>query len=302
MRVETQLSTLAVAVVAVLSLTAGPVAAAPLADGPGATSAPLAGSQDATAVGVGHPAQTDDGSADGDGLVICERDAATFVGVFNRQIDEVPGLLKGRVRDTDVHLRVDGEGGGDYTMVTDEDSQVTDYSEGEPASATVRVVTDCDTFRNITDAEDPGAQFRSAYANDRVRFVGLTAPNWVVFQTIETITDPISLAIVLLLFLLGLLVLYLVYRRLAIHYRDEEPEMVPEDAAGETDPGDGPVGAGATGGQAATGASGGQAATGTGGGQDATGPTDGSPNAGGEEPPGDGSTDEYTDPRSGGQK
>ena len=89
-------------------------------------------------VAGGVPAAQDDGA--GGGLVICDRDAAEFVGAFNDGTEDVPAFFRGRISDSTVHLNVEGDGGGDYTMVTDEDSQVTDYSEGEPASATVRVI------------------------------------------------------------------------------------------------------------------------------------------------------------------
>jgi len=184
------------------------------------TSAGAAGAS--AGAGTVPVAQQGDDSGAGESLVICDRESSQFVGALNSGIDSVPDFVRSRLSDSNVHLAVDGDGGGDYTMVTDSDSRVTDTSEGEPSSPSVRVITDCRTFRNITDASDPGSRFQTAYDNDRVRFVGVGAVNWLVFKGIETATDPLSLAVVLFLFLLLLVLAYLVVRRLTSYYREEE--------------------------------------------------------------------------------
>lgn len=192
------------------------------------TSAAVAGATSGVAAGTGTGGvgavpvaqQGDDGG--GESLVICDRESSQFVGALNSGIDSVPGFVRSRLSDSDVHLAIEGDDGGDYTMVTDSESRVTDTSEGEPSSPSVRVVTDCRTFRNITDASDPGSRFQTAYNNDRVRFVGVGAVNWLVFKGIETATDPLSLAVVLFLFLILLVLAYLVVRRLTSYYREEE--------------------------------------------------------------------------------
>lgn len=205
-------ATFALAVVALLTMVAAGTAAGGVATDH-AVAGPFAGQ--------------DDGA--GGGLVICDRDAAEFVGAFNDGTEDVPAFFRGRISDSTVHLNVEGDGGGDYTMVTDEESQVTDTSEGEPDSPSVRVVTDCRTFRNITDASDPGERFRTAYENDRVDIVGVGATDWVTFRLAETATNPAELVVLLLvllaLFLLALVVAYVLARRLAAHYRgDDEDE------------------------------------------------------------------------------
>lgn len=243
-----------VAMLAVLAVVAAGAVA-------GATPGPGDAGRPATDVGgAGGPvAQTDEGAGGNQSrLDICDRNASTFVGAFNSEIEDVPGLVKGRIRDTDVYLDVEGAAGGDYGLETNADSQVTGYSEGKPESATVRVVTDCRTFRNITDAGDPGQQFRTAYNNDRIRFIGLTVTNWLFFGAAATVTDPLSLAVVLLLFAVALVLVYVAYRRVTLHYRGGGSEAVP---AGEQEApggqGDAPGGQGdAPGGQG--GAPGGQ--------------------------------------------
>jgi len=202
-------ATLLVAVAVLVSTAAGAAAASA-----GASEAPAG-------VGTAPFAQQGDGGT-GDSLVICDRESSQFVSALNSGTDSIPGFVRSRLSDSNVHLLVDGDGGGDYTMVTDSESRVTDTSEGEPSSPSVRVITDCQTFRNITDASDPGSRFQTAYDNDRVRFVGVGAVNWLMFKGIETATDPLSLAVVLFLFLLLLVLAYLVVRRLTSYYREEE--------------------------------------------------------------------------------
>lgn len=158
----------------------------------------------------------------------CDRNAGTFVRLFNAQIDVVPGFVRDRVRDSNVHLQLDGDQGGDYTLVTNESSQVVSYREGVPASASLLVVTDCETFRNITDAQDPGSAFRTAYDNDEIRFIGIGAINWLMFTALDLVTDPMSLAIVLLFIALLIVLVYVAYRRISSHYRGSEEIEPPE--------------------------------------------------------------------------
>jgi hypothetical protein len=196
-------------------------------------------------VAGGVPAAQDGGA--GGGLVICDREASEFVGAFNDGTEDVPAFFRGRISDSTVHLNVEGDGGGDYTMVTDEESQVTDTSAGEPDSPSVRVVTDCRTFRNITDASDPGERFRTAYENDRVEIVGVGATDWVTFRLAETATNPAELVLLLLvllaLLLLALIVAYVFARRLGAYYRGDEDDEDDEGGGGGgergTDPGGG---------------------------------------------------------------
>ena len=208
-----RVATLLVAAVVLLSTTVGAVGATAGVGAVGATA------------GVGAvplAQQGPDSGSGGDSTTICDRESSQFVSAFNSGLDSVPAFVRARLSDSDVHLAVDGEGGGDYTMVTDSETQVTDTSEGEPSSPSVRVVTDCETFRNITDASDPGSRFQTAYDNDRIRFVGVGAVNWLFFAGIETVTDPLSLAVVLFLFLVLLVLAYLVVRRVTSYYREEE--------------------------------------------------------------------------------
>lgn len=166
--------------------------------------------------GVAPLAQQDNATGS---LAICDREASRFVSALNGGVENVPAFVRARLSDSNVHLVVNGEGGGDYTMVTNDDSQVTAASEGEPSSASVRVITDCRTFRNITDASDPGDRFQTAYANDRIRFVGVGTVNWLFFSAVETATDPLSLGVVLFLFLILLVVAYILVRRVTSHFR-----------------------------------------------------------------------------------
>lgn len=211
-------SRLFVVALLVISLVAGVAGSAATGDaGPDGHNAPG---------DAGPVAQTDD---PGSQLGICDRNASTFVGIFNNQIDSVPDTVRNRVRDSNVHLQVFGDEGGNYTMVTDEQSRVVSASEGKPASASLRVETNCPTFRAISDAENPTSRYQTAYENDEIRFIGLGLFNRVFFGAIATLTDPISLAAVLFLFVLLLVVLYILYRRFSIYYRGGEPAVEPDE-------------------------------------------------------------------------
>jgi hypothetical protein len=170
-------------------------------------------------VGVGF-AQDDGSDADAtDGNeTVCQRDVSTMVEVYNSQIEAVPGFVTGTVEDTDIFMNVTGEGGGEYTLSANDTGQVTNYSEGEPESASLLVKMDCETFRTVTDAEDPGSAFRSAYDGGEVKIIGLGLFNWLFVEGLKLASDPVSLVLVLAGVLL--VVGYVVYRRASIHYRD----------------------------------------------------------------------------------
>jgi hypothetical protein len=214
------ISRLLVAVLLVLSLVAG---------GVGGTTTGDAGPDGHLAtVGDGHGpvAQADENSSQ---VVACNRNASSFVGLFNNQVDRVPGTVKNRVRNSNVHLRVFGDEGGNYTLVADEESRIISYSEGKPESASLRVETNCETFRTITDAENPSSRYQTAYDNDEIRFIGIGIVNRVFFGAVATLTDPVSLAAVLFLFILLLVALYILYRRFSIYYRGGEPAVEPDE-------------------------------------------------------------------------
>ncbi|MEF8783313.1 MAG: hypothetical protein V5A39_02200 [Haloarculaceae archaeon] len=212
------ISRLLVALLLTLSLAAGAVG--------GAADAGPDGHLASVGDDTGPAPQT---AGNGSQLVVCDRNASTFVGTLNNQIDSVPATVRNRVRDSNIHLQVFGNGGGNYTMVADEQSRVVSYSEGKPESASLRVETNCETFRAITDSEEPVSTYRTAYDNDEIRFIGLGIVNRMFFAAAATLTDPISLAAVLFLLLLVLVALYVLYRRFSIHYRGGGPPVEPEE-------------------------------------------------------------------------
>jgi len=229
-----------------VSLTAGAVAGAAVgtsggagAPGTGAgtvASAPAAGS--AGAQTPGHRVGVQYRQAGDSDVSICERDSERFIGVYNSQTDSVPGLVSNRVRDSNVHLQVDDDADRNYTMVTDEEGRVTEHSVGKPESASLRVETDCATFQEITDSDRPRETFRRAYAEDRIRFIGLGTVNAVFFEGLDRLTDPIAWGVLLILFILFVVVLYLFYRRLVFYYRDDDDEDGDEpDEEGGSPPG-----------------------------------------------------------------
>lgn len=175
------------------------------------------------------------GAADAaDGPAICEREADALVATYNENINDVPGLVRGRVSNTVVHGVVNGPAGGDYTFETDSKGRVESYSEGKPGDATMRVVTDCESFRSMTDTEDTVDAFWREYRSDDVNFVGVGPVRGLIVDGIEVVVSlgdtlngvlPLgfyeSTAIaggVLLLIALAvlLLIVYVVYRRLTM--------------------------------------------------------------------------------------
>jgi hypothetical protein len=159
---------------------------------------------------------TDSGT--NESVPVCQRNSSSMVRVYNQQADRVPGFVRGRVKDSNIHMLVAGDNGGNYTLSTNEAGQVTEYSDGKPESASLRIEMDCETFRNITDSDSPEQSFRDAYSNDEIAFVGIGLVNWALVEAVKVATDPVSLVVVLAGVLL--VVGYVVYRRASIHYRD----------------------------------------------------------------------------------
>jgi hypothetical protein len=223
--------------------------------------------------------------AQSDPLTVCDRNVTGFTGAFNSGIERVPAFVRARTSDSDVHLAVKDENGGDFTLVTNDESQVTSASAGEPDSPSVRIITDCPAFRNITDSAAPGEQFRAEYANDQVDIVGVGTVNWLFFTGLDTVTDPISLAVVLFLFLVTLVVVYAVVRRATSKVRGGPVDNRSGDDGDGASGGDGPgggeaPGAGSSGGDGDAGG-GGDGSGGGGAGGGGTGGADGGGGTGG---------------------
>jgi hypothetical protein len=105
--------------------------------------------------------------------------------VYNDSIDQIPTLLRVTVRDTTIHGLIEGDARGDYTFDTGQAGTIESYSAGEPASPSLRMMTDCETLTAIAVAEEPNAEFWSRYRSGDIRFVGVGLVNWAVVETLK---------------------------------------------------------------------------------------------------------------------
>lgn len=152
----------AVALAVLAALAVAPPAAAHAAGPPASGATP--GSTALQAGGGNDPA-------------LCGQSADPLVGTYNENVDDVPGVVRDRVRDTRIHGVVNGPGGGEYTFVTGPDGRIETYSEGAPDDATLRMITDCESLGAIVGADAPADAFRREYRNDEIRFVGVGPVN-----------------------------------------------------------------------------------------------------------------------------
>lgn len=143
---------------------------------------------------------------------ICGQSAQPLITRYNDNIDEVPWFLSMAVRDKEIHGVLHDDTQGNYTFVTGSDGTIQSHAAGTPASPSVRVVTDCETFTSISSAEDPVSVFWAGYRNDRIEIVGFGAVNWLLIEVLKHpyLAGGISL---LTLLLGGSLAYYYVRRR-----------------------------------------------------------------------------------------
>lgn len=148
----------------------------------------------------------------------CGRSVTTMLKTYTGQVESLPKSLTGMVRDTEIHMRVTGDGGGDYTLTTNSDGEVVKHARGKPSDASLLIEMSCETFGNITDSQDPSVAFRKAYKRGEIKIVGLGAVNWAIIEAAKVVSDPVSLVVVLATILL--VAGYVVYRRSSLYYRD----------------------------------------------------------------------------------
>lgn len=166
---------------------------------------------------------------------ICGQSADGLVEAYNGNIEDVPGVVRGRVSDARIHGKVNGPGGGDYTFVTDGKGRVETYRQGKPSGAKLRVITDCGALASIATADDPTEGFWREYRADNVEFVGVGIVGTILVDGTEIVAafgDQIaqltplsyweSTATALVLLLLGTifgvpLLSYVVVRRIQIY-------------------------------------------------------------------------------------
>lgn len=120
---------------------------------------------------------------------VCGRAGSALVDRYHDNLDAVPVLAERLLTDETVHLSVDGDRGGDYTVVTDSDMRVTAFRQGVPENATLVVETDCETATAVLDAPEPGAAFSTAYDDGEIVVRGATFPKTVAVAVSEFLYD-----------------------------------------------------------------------------------------------------------------
>ncbi|PSQ17563.1 hypothetical protein BRD00_07640 [Halobacteriales archaeon QS_8_69_26] len=118
---------------------------------------------------------------------ICGQSPAGLVESYNDNIEDVPSLVRDQVSNSRIHLKVNGEAGGDYAVDTDSRGRIESYAEGEPESPKLRVVTDCESFTSMVEADDPSEAFWREYRSGDIDFVGVGLVQGIVVDGVELV-------------------------------------------------------------------------------------------------------------------
>lgn len=89
------------------------------------------------------------------------------IDVFNQQVGAIDlGPAGGRLAGSSANLYVEGEGGtADYSFEMDGRNRITNLQRDPVEDADLRITTSRETVREIANANNSAAKFRSAYAN-----------------------------------------------------------------------------------------------------------------------------------------
>jgi hypothetical protein len=120
---------------------------------------------------------------------VCGRAGGTLVDLYHANLDSVPDLAEGTLTDETIRLVINGDGGGEYTVVTGTEMRVTAFRPGAPDDATVVVETDCETVRTTLDAPDPAEAVATAYRNDEITVRGATLVKSIVVEASKLLFD-----------------------------------------------------------------------------------------------------------------
>lgn len=121
-----------------------------------------------------------------------EVDVDRLVEVYNANVDQAPGIVRGQLAGQDIELRI-GDGstvaGADtgtvYHFATAEDGTITDYGEGDSDDPDYRVRTSEDAFFAVLNASDPAAEFDRQYADGNLRIDGVGTGNTVRAEAVK---------------------------------------------------------------------------------------------------------------------
>lgn len=123
-----------------------------------------------------------------------EVDVDRLVGVYNANVDQAPGIVRGQLAGQEIELRIgdgstvaDADTGTVYQFTTADDGTITDYGEGDSDDPDYRVRTSEDAFFAVLNASDPAAEFDRQYADGTVRIDGVGIGNTVTVGTVKVV-------------------------------------------------------------------------------------------------------------------
>lgn len=103
-----------------------------------------------------------------------------LVDVYNENLDQVPGLVRGQLSDQRIDVRIDAADGEQrFAVSTDADGRITQLNEAVAEDPTVRVETDESTTCDVITSDDPAATFNQAYEDGSIEVTGVGITNQV---------------------------------------------------------------------------------------------------------------------------
>lgn len=122
-----------------------------------------------------------------EGVQVCEREVSPLIETYNANIGELPGFAADLVTNKIVHGEIESGPNQYYTIVTDGDGRVQNFTAGEPENPTLIVETDCETVTRVIDANDSAAIAVEEYQNGEIAIGGTGPINTVVIEATEFI-------------------------------------------------------------------------------------------------------------------
>lgn len=115
------------------------------------------------------------------------QDIGELVEVYNANLDEAPGFVKGQLAGETVEIAIDtGDNGTQYYHATlAESARITDYGEGPAEDPDVRVTTDAETLEAIQSAETPSDRAVEAYESGEISIQGVGTVNSIEITAVE---------------------------------------------------------------------------------------------------------------------
>lgn len=113
-----------------------------------------------------------------------QQDTDEVVDAYNQNVDEIPDFVKNRFADERVAVTIERDDAEpiEHTAVTDKSAHIVELEDGI-ADPTIRIITDEQTLREISNAENPVEAGTEAYKSEDVTVEGVGVTNTVVIET-----------------------------------------------------------------------------------------------------------------------